>query len=90
MRDFIKSWGATVGAIVVIVGAFISTMAWIGWPPYAAKVDFETLTQQVQANTEASLLQQLENAIRRNDHSAIRRLCNVVQKLYGYKPAGCP
>lgn len=86
----IKAISGIVGALVVIVGAFFGTMQFIGWPPYAAKAEVQELAQQVQANTEASLLQQLENAFRRGDQAAIRRLCNSVQKLYGYKPAGCP
>lgn len=77
-------------SICALIAAVFGGMQFIGWPPYAPHSELLDLSEQVQANTEASLLQQLENALRRGDQQAIRRLCNAVQKLYGYKPAGCP
>jgi len=87
---FIRSWGTTIGAVVVIVGALVSSMAFVGWPPYAEKAVVEDLAQQVADNTEAGFLRQLENALARGDQAQIRRICNVISKLYGYRAAGCP
>ena len=90
MRKLIKDWGvlaSSLTAIAIVIGA---TVSYVGIPPYAAKAEVEELAIQVAANTEAGWLRQLENAIARNDQFNIRRLCNIVAKLYGYKAAGCP
>lgn len=81
----VTALASAVGLIVAIVVAAIAVE-----DRYVTEPELLPLIQQVQANTEASLLQQLENAFKRGDQQAIRRLCNVVQKLYRYKPSGCP
>lgn len=90
MMDLIKSWGGLVGAVVIIVGALISAFTWVGVPPYTERSDFENLASQVQANTESGWLRQLENALARGDQNEIRRICNIIAKIYGYRAAGCP
>lgn len=91
---------------MIIITAVLSTAAvlalapaWFGWemPPWATAgelrkvtVAIQELSVEVAANTEASLLLQLENAFAGGNVSDIRRLCNIIVKLYGYKAAGCP
>jgi hypothetical protein len=86
----LKQIAAVVAALTVLVGAFFTSLNYLGWPPYAAQAAVEVLAEQVQANTEASLIQQLENAFKRGDIVTIRRLCNAIQRKYHYKPSGCP
>ena len=50
----------------------------------------EELAVQVAGNTEAGWLRQLENAFARKDWKDVRRICNIISKLYGYKAADCP
>jgi len=75
--------------VTALIGAAYAGGDFLGWPPYAAKADVETLQTQVEANTEANLTLELENAFRRGDAVAIRRLCNAIKRQFHYTPAGC-
>lgn len=86
----LKSLAATATSAAVIGGTLVGAMEFIGWPPYAARADFEEVKEQVYANSLAGLYIQLENAIKAGDRDRILRLCWAIQQQTGQKPAGCP
>ena len=86
----LKKVAAAVSAISIIVIAVWGFFGFIGTPPYAEANRVDLLEAQVAANTEAGWLRQLENALARGDQAQIRRICNIVAKLYGYRASGCP
>ncbi len=95
MRRYITVLGAITASAAILALA----PTWFGWemPPWAKAADIRAINDtleehgtQIAGNTEAGWLRQLENALARRDHIAVRRICNIISKLYGYRAADCP